>query len=167
MQTESSVMRTLLFVALLSATAAVGCDDDDESSGTTAPGSHTPCKGDPWACPSGETCWVNFEQSDFVCQAAGVGQIGTPCTNSLGQPTCADSLGCYHVVGASQGVCSPFCDPVEPAHRCADGAACRPILYRLWTGDTVFHLCVPEGVGGAGGGQAGAGGGVAGAGGAG
>ena len=141
-------MRTLLVVVAVCGVVVAGCSEDEEETGSTAPGSHEPCRSDPSSCPAEETCWVTYEQTEFVCQTSGAGGPGASCVNTFGQPTCGDSLGCYQVVGSGQGVCSPFCDPVDPAGRCLDGAACRPILYRLSTGDVVIHMCAPAGAGG-------------------
>jgi hypothetical protein len=154
--------KALLAALAMLVAAVVGCSEDEEETVAASPGSNTPCRNDPTGCPAGETCWIDAGRTDFVCQTSGSGVVGSPCVNSVGQPTCGDGLGCYHLEGATEGVCAAFCDPVEQSLQCADEAPCRPVLYELSSTDVVFQLCEPEGFGGQGGagegGQTGSGG---------
>ncbi len=137
--------------------ASVACGD---SSGTGAGGAGqgggvSDCIADPFSCPSGQTCWIDTDQTHFHCLNSGAGVAGDTCKNFVGQPSCEDGLTCLQLQGAESGVCTPFCDPTDTAHGCSDGESC--ILVTL--GDAEYHACQPQtGQGGGGTGGAATGG---------
>lgn len=135
------------------------CSDETSGGGTsTGTGQQATCNEDPFSCPAGQTCWVDGTASEpfFQCLNSGMGQVGEDCMNYIGQPTCADGLTCFSVPGYPN-VCTPFCDPSDPAHACPNGANCLQIV--LAGTDDKYFACQPEdGGGGGGGGGSGQGG---------
>lgn len=159
----------LLVVGVLvaaSGIAACSGDDDSGSGGSTGSGTQPSCNDDPFACPAGQTCWVNGTAAEpyFECLGSGPGEIGEACMNYIGAPQCTDGLTCFSVPGYPN-VCTPFCDPGDPAHACPDGASCLPIV--LAGTEEKYFACEPDGGGGGGGGAGGSSGTTGGGGGAG
>jgi hypothetical protein len=145
----------LAFACCLSALSLFACGDD-EPSGTGGGGGGTPsCIDDPWSCPDGQTCWVSQDQQSFSCLNAGPGAVGAQCQNIAGTPTCAQDLICLQLQASSQGSCTEYCDPADPAHACPGNRQC--LLIQLI--GSQFHACEPPasgmGGGGAGGGASG------------
>jgi hypothetical protein len=155
-------MRTRSFLLgsiLLGVFALAACSSDDTSASssgnTTSTGSGaSACNDDPFACPSGQTCWIDQSGKAYACLASGAGKAGDACKNYGGQATCGDGLTCFAVPGYD--ACTPFCDPSGTAHPCADGAPCVQ-LQLPGTAATIFACQPPmqQGTGGAGGAGAG------------
>lgn len=166
-------MRWIRFSAVLGAAAVVatlvnvGCGGDDETSGTGG-NDAAMCNADPWSCPAGQTCWAtDTTGATFACLNSGPGAVGESCVGFVGSPECGDGLACFTANGypESSKVCTPFCDPSDPAHGCPDQAQCLPL--QMPSGQQI-RLCEPPqgGTGGAGGaGGSGGGGGAGGSGG--
>ncbi len=157
--------RTVSTALCLWALTMVACGDDSASGGAGggaaggagAGGGASPsgCTADPFACPAGQTCWIDENQMTFSCLNSGPGDPGDSCVNIAGQPTCGDGHACLQLAGASNGVCTPYCDPEDPAHACPDNAECLSVELA----GALFRVCEPAGMGGGGmGGGGGAGG---------
>ena len=146
-----------LTTMLLGALAA--CGGDGGSSGTTGgTGGSAPvgCGAKPFDCPAGQTCWVADTQgSKLECLNAGTGKIGEECKNFAGQPSCQDGLICFQLESSTPGVCTPFCDPADPARACPDNGPCFTVSFA--PGNASTHACKPPepGTGGGGGGRGG------------
>jgi hypothetical protein len=189
MRIGTSLAAGLVSVGLAASltTSFAGCSSDESSSdesssagsggGTASTGSgDTGCSANPFVCPAGQTCWPsgpNVKDVTLECLNSGPGQAGDECANTLNQPSCADGLACFAVAGYPV-VCTPFCDPKDPAHACPDGGLC--VQLTLQGTDASYNVCQPapstSGAGGGGTGgsdpsTSGAGGGVGGGGGAG
>lgn len=147
----------LLAISVAGVLAIPACSDSDTSGSSSSGTQVDTCNDDPFACPAGQTCWVSGTQSApvFECLNSGQGQVGEDCKNYIGQPTCADGLTCFSVVGYPN-VCTPFCDSSDPAHACPNSAQCVQIV--LPGTAATYFACEPD-AGGEGGGGAGSGGG--------
>ncbi len=128
------------------------CGDDVVIDGGSNAGGGPPadgCTSDPFACAAATTCWVLADQKSFDCLPVGPGAADQPCVNTAGQATCGEGLTCLQLQGASDGLCTPYCDE---AHACESGAECKLISL---AGST-YGACEPaSGTGGAGGGGGG------------
>jgi hypothetical protein len=69
---------------------------------------------------------------------SGAGKAGDGCQSIYGEPECGDGLACLSTTNG-QGVCTPFCDPSNPAHACPGNAMCEPAEFAM--GGAVVHLC--------------------------
>jgi hypothetical protein len=126
------MMRTSLFLCPLGLALfwVVGCSANSST--------NEPCNLDPWGCPAGQTCWPATETS-FACLNSGSGIPGAACQDTVGSPTCGDTLGCLEI-GPSGGVCSPYCDEAEPSHACPAGQTCKT-AFLLGAGGAQFQIC--------------------------
>jgi hypothetical protein len=122
----------LYFVASLT----VACSS---SSSSNAP---PPCNENPWTCPGGQTCWP-ATQGTFACLNSGAGKAGDACQDTVGSATCGAGLACLQV-GASGGLCSPYCDNTDTSHACAAGETCQTALLLGGSGPQ-FQVCVGAG----------------------
>jgi hypothetical protein len=130
------------------------------SSGTGG-GSAASCSDAPWDCPAGQTCAISDGET-FTCLPSGGGASGDECRSFIGTAECDDGLLCVQLDENTPGVCSPFCDPADPARGCPDGVDC--VRLQLESGAEIKACDVGgfSGMGGAGGGGGGGGGGAGG-----
>ncbi|MFO0759526.1 MAG: hypothetical protein U0359_23745 [Byssovorax sp.] len=145
-------------LAALTALALAACGSGGGSSGTTGgSGGGAPsgdCGAKPLDCPATETCWVKDSMgSALVCLTAGDGKLGDPCTSFPAKPSCGHGLTCLQLEGGKPGVCTPFCDPKDPAVACAGMAPCITVSYA--PGNATTHACKPPEAGTGGGGAGG------------
>ena len=110
------------------------------SADTGSNGGASGCNSNPFACPIGTTCWET-DAKTFKCIVSGSGKEGDTCQNFYGQPTCNDGLFCFNAQGAMSGVCTPFCDPKNPAHACLGNAACGTAYF---PGGPGISVCAPQ-----------------------
>jgi len=157
---EDTMKKTMVLLASLMAvsSAVLGACSSDETGGQGGSGGNAAqCNEDPWSCPAGQTCWFgNTEGSQFSCLNSGQGKAGDPCQNVVNSPSCGDALMCFQAPGSAMGVCTPFCDPSNPAHACPNQAKCQTAQTQ---GGLLLRICDPSGLGGQGGGGGGQGGG--------
>jgi len=142
-----------LIVALVVGLQA--CGSDDSSGASASSNTPKPCNEDPWTCPDGQTCWLASDQQHFECLNSGPGNAGDDCKNVIGSPSCGDDLTCFAVTGYPN-VCTPFCDPTNPDHKCPNDGACQLLITQ--GSQLQFYACVPEGGQGGAGGEGGNGG---------
>ncbi len=144
----------LLVTALAACGGGGGSSGGSGGAGGTAPAG---CGDKPFDCPAGQTCWVADTQgSKLECLNSGPGKLGDPCTNFAGQPSCGDGMLCFQTSGDAPGVCTPFCDPKDPAHACPNNGSCFIISYA--PGNASTHACKPPDTSTGGGGSGGSGG---------
>src|SRR5262249_53740269 len=108
------------------------------------------------------------QNPSFACLNAGPGAVGDECQPLFDSPSCGVGLLCVQLQGMTNGVCSPYCDPTDPAHACPSGVQCLPIGFQSPTGVVQTQVCKTEpgtGGGGAGGGAGTGGSGAGGSGG--
>lgn len=127
---------------------AAGCGSNEPGGAGGGGGAPAGCNADPWGCAAGQTCAIANQGKSFACLNSGAGKVGASCQSIIDQPQCGDGLLCFQVPGAAAGVCSPFCDPSDPAHACPDSAACVSVQFPAVG---VTQICKIEGAGGAGG----------------
>jgi hypothetical protein len=142
-------MKWLASVALVATLGVAGCGTNATGgAGDGGGAAAAQCNTDPWGCPAGQTCAIANEGKAFACLNSGSGKVGASCKSIIDQPQCGDGLLCFQALGAEHGVCSPFCDPSNSAHACANSAACVTMQFAA-VGST--RICQIDGSGGAGG----------------
>lgn len=118
-------MRCLL--SMIGCSLALGACAGEEFSGDQGGGAGStpsvPCNEDPWTCPSGQVCWIDNAQG-YSCLNVGPGEVGDNCDAVINVPHCGAGLACFRQAGDSQGRCTPYCDPTDPAKACPDNAPC-------------------------------------------
>ena len=114
-----------------------GTQEDPRCEGDTS----LPCNQDPWACPEGQTCWVDGSMT-YQCVGVGPGALGDPCTLLIGGSPCGQDMGCVAPQGSTEGTCQRFCDPSGGACKaCPEGQICTSITYSP-PGQPI-NVCVP------------------------
>jgi hypothetical protein len=128
-------MKNAISCFLLSAIALIGPPACSSSSGSPSP----PCNANPWECPAGQTCWPKDSQT-FACLISGPGKAGDTCLDVVDSPSCGDGLSCFQTA-AGAGTCTPYCDPMNPAHACGAGQVCTLAILGGGAGPQ-FHICI-------------------------
>lgn len=132
------VFSKLLACAAVAALAAVACSSSSDGGTTQA------CNTNPWQCAIGQTCWPADATLSFKCLTSGAGKVGDECQFLVGTPTCGDGLTCMMAVGASGGVCTPYCDRSNPARACPNNEACVPAQIQTSAGSgPIINICNP------------------------
>lgn len=136
---------SLASLAALSALVVLACEPSRPSGVGGAPD----CTTDPFQCEVGETCWPNDNVTKWICHEAKAGKgAGAECNLVGGQVSCDEDLVCIvQGEGNAKGVCTPYCDPMNPDHGCG-GAAC--VQFTINTASMtkfVVRACDPDGGG--------------------
>jgi hypothetical protein len=109
------------------------------------------CNLNPFACPSGTTCWLRDNEPTFACLRSGTANEGEHCFDQVGIAQCVDGLTCLQL-DSSGGVCRQYCDPLNPAHGCPTGQHCSHGSVNVGDagvseagaiGAEGFNVCVP------------------------
>jgi hypothetical protein len=137
----------LLFGAMSSAIGLLAPACSSSSSSTSGGGGAAPCTENPFACPTGQTCWITATAanpgvvSGAQCLNSGSGKEGGTCLDTPNAPTCGDGLVCLMLANTTSGTCVSYCDNTNVAHACAAGEMCSTIDVG---GSLSFEACVPE-----------------------
>jgi hypothetical protein len=132
--------RPLRIISVLGSLIALFAFSIAACSSSSSPAS---CNQNPFACPTGQTCWVGSGPDDYACFGSGRGVVGDPCTPLPGSPSCGDRLACVSSgpAGSPMGTCAAFCDPTNSAsHGCPPGELCQSVT--LPGGTQSFNACV-------------------------
>ena len=109
-------------MAILACSLAVACGGDDFETKGEDPAPPSPCNGEPWNCPAGQTCWPTGQGQTYECRNAGPATLGQTCQLYPDAPTCAAGLFC-----GINDVCTPFCSTSDPNRACPMGLVCLPL----------------------------------------